>query len=379
MKVEFRGSPRSTLGVEVELAVVDLEKGGLVCAATEVLAEMGEQQTDATHPHAKNELYESMLEIVTGICDTVAEAKADLSRTMAEVQRHLEPRDLALACAGVHPFSEWYELTQTPSQRYTDLIEAIQWPARRLMTHGVHFHVGVRTGERAVAINNALVTYLPHFVALSASSPYWHGHDTGLASVRTKIFESLPTTGLPPRLDGWAEFEAFMGALINAGSISTVREVWWDVRPHPDFGTVELRMCDGIPTLHEVSSLAALAQSLVARMDAQLDAGEPLPVPRDWVARENKWRAARYGIDARLVVDESGRTEPVADAVARIVDELGPTAESLGCATELRAVLEILDHGPSYLRQRRIVAAGGNLHDVVASLRRELVTDRPGA
>ena len=379
MQVEFRGSPRSTLGVEVELAVVDVEKGGLVCVASPVLAELGEGYTGGEHPRAKNELYESMLEIVTGVCETVPEAKADLSRTLHELQQHLEPRDLALACAGVHPFSEWYELTQTASERYTELVEAIQWPARRLMTHGVHFHVGVRSGEKAVAINNAIVTHLPVFVALSASSPYWHGHDTGLASVRTKIFESMPTTGLPPRLEDWADFESFMGTLIAAGSISSVREVWWDVRPHPDFGTVELRMCDGIPTLHEVAALAALAQCLVTRMDEQLDAGETLPVPREWVARENKWRAARYGIDAQLVVDESGRLEPLRDAVVRLVDELAPTAAALGCSDELQDVLGILEVGPSYVRQRRIVEAGGTLRDVVASLRRELATDRPGA
>lgn len=379
MDVPFRPSPRRSLGVEIELAVVDREKGGLVCAATDVLAEMGEQHADAAHPHAKNELYESMLEVVTGVCDTVAEARSDLERTVAEVQQHLEPRGLALMCAGVHPFSEWYELTQTPSERYATLVDAIQWPARRLMTHGVHFHVGVPSGEHAVAATNALVEHLPLFVALSASSPYWHGHDTGLASVRTKIFESMPTTGLPPHLADWADFERFMQTLVTAGSISSVREVWWDIRPHPDFGTVELRMCDGIPTLREVMSLAAVAQCLVTVLTEQHDDGRPQPPPRDWVARENKWRAARYGVDAQLVTDESGRTEPLRDAVERLVTSLVPTAERLGCADELIGTLEILEHGPSYVRQRAIVDDGGTLSDVVRALRSEFEHDQPGA
>jgi carboxylate-amine ligase len=379
MDVEFHASEPNTLGVEIEYALVDVAKGGLVCCATPVLEELGRDHPDGVHPKAKNELYQSTLEVITGINHTVAEARADLEGTTREVQAALAPRGVGLACPGVHPFSEWYDLTRTQSARYDALVENIQWPARRLMTHGVHFHVGVRTREKAIAITNALVTYLPYFVALSASSPYWHGHDTGLASVRTKIFEALPTTGLPPRLADWAEFETFMGALVTAGAIESVREVWWDIRPHPDFGTVELRMCDGIPTMREVTALAAMAQSLVAHLDAMHDRGEELPVPRDWIARENKWRAARWGVDAQVVVDVSGRCEPLRDGVRSIVAMLTPTARDLGCVDELLAVLDILESAPSYARQRRIVADGGSLVDVVASLQRELLTDRPGA
>lgn len=379
MDVEFCGSPRNTLGVEVELAVVDDETGALLCVASDVIAGLASGRTDGAHPFAKNELYESVIEVITGINDTVAEAKADLSGTVAEVQAALAPRGASLICPGVHPFAEWAGLRQTRTERYDQLVDSIQWPARRLMTSGVHFHVGVRSGEHAVAVTTGLIATLPHFLALSASSPFWHGHDTGLASVRTKIMESLPTNGLPPRLHTWTEFERFMGTMINAGSISSVREVWWDVRPHPDFGTVELRMCDGLPTLHEVASLAALAQCLVADLEQRADAGETLFVPSEWVARENKWRAARFGADAHLVVDDSGRTEPLADGVHRLVEHLAPQADRLGCADELKSVLGILDTGPSYRRQRQVVADGGTTRDVVAALRRELVTDRPGA
>src|SRR6478735_10585933 len=298
MSVEFHASERSTLGIEFEFALVDTTSEDLACCAADVLTAMGEGHPDGEHPFAKQELYQSTIEVITGINETVADARADLARTADEVSVALARRGVALACSGVHPFARWYDLELSPSDRYDRLIETIQWPARRLMTDGVHFHVGVRSAEHAIAITNALMWNLPHFVALSASSPFWHGHDTGLATVRSKIWESLPTTGIPPQLDSWSDFETFMDTLVRAGSIETVRDVWWDVRPHPDFGTVELRMCDGIPTLREVSSLAALAQCLVHSLEQRLANGERLTVLPGWIVHENKWRAARYGTDA---------------------------------------------------------------------------------
>ena len=218
--------------------------------------------------------------------------------------------------------------------------------------------------------------YIPHFLGLSASSPFWHGRDTGLASSRSKVFENLPTAGLPYRLDDWSEFEQFMETLVNAQAITSIREVWWDIRPHPDFGTVELRICDGIPTLREVAGLAALAQSLVEWFDTRLDRGETLPVLREWVIRMNKWRAARYGIDAEIIGDDKGTQILLAQSVRELIEELSPVAARLGCLDELRSNLAVVDHGPSYLRQRRVLAAGGSYAGVVDSLINELETDR---
>jgi carboxylate-amine ligase len=378
MRVDFQASSTSSLGVEIELGLIDIETRELTCIASDVLAEVGSGHPGGEHPRAKHELYESTIEVITGICTTVAQARADLSATVDEIRAVIEPRGAALEGAGLHPFSRWFDLVQTPGERYAELVNRIQWPARRLMTHGVHFHVGVRSAEKAIAFTNALTHYLPHFVALSASSPYWHGHDSGLASVRTKIFEAMPTAGLPPNLNSWADFEHFMATLIRAGSIKTVREVWWDIRPHPDFGTVELRMCDGIPTLTEVASLAALAQSLVDHLDQQYDAGQTLPSPRDWIRRENKWRAARDGIDASIVIDDNGSVQPIRESIDELVTTLMPTAERLQCADELRGLLSIMEHGPSYQRQRAVVTAGGSLSDVVDLLRDEMITDIPG-
>jgi len=242
---------------------------------------------------------------------------------------------------------------------------------------GIHVHVGVRSGEKAMAMVNALSGYIPEFLALSASSPYWMGHDTGLASCRSKVFEGLPTAGPPWQLASWSQFESFMDTLIEARTIATIREVWWDIRPHPGFGTVELRICDGVPTLQEVAVMAALSQCLVQRFDALLDRGYTLPMPRAWIVRENKWRAARHGLEAWIIVDDRGTTRPLRDTIAELIEELMPIAKRLGCAAELQGAFSIMERGPSYIRQREVVAAGGSLVDVVDSLVRELEADQP--
>lgn len=379
VEIEFNQSERASLGVEMEFALVDRETGALVSAGTDILAVLGNGHPDGVHPKAKAELFECTVEVITDVCTTVAEARADLAGMIDVVSTEAEGRGLALICAGTHPFSRWRDQKVSPNPRYADLVEEMRWPAWRLQIFGVHFHVGVRSAEKSIAIANALCAYLPHLLALAASSPYWEGQDTGLASSRTKVFEALPTAGLPYRMADWAEFEQFMETLVNAEAIRTIREVWWDIRPHPIFGTVELRMCDGIPTLREVTALAALAQSLVESLDRRIDAGAELPAPSEWVVRENKWLAARHGIDAQLIVDERGNRRPARDEIVVLVDELATVADTLGCATELTGVTAILEHGASYERQRAVVERGGSLVDVVASLVAELASDRPGA
>ena len=368
MKIEFNGSPTPTLGVEVELELVDRDTGELVSAASDILSELGTDHPKGEHPKAKHELFECTIEIITGICGTVAEARADLSATLAEVREAADRRGIDLMCSGTHPYSQWIDQDVSEDPRYHQLLEQMGWPAQRLAIFGVHFHVGVRHGERVLAIANGLAGYIPHMLALSSSSPYWEGRDTGLASSRSKVFEALPTAGLPEQLTDWAEFERFMETLISAGALRTIREVWWDIRPHPDFGTVELRMCDGLPTLREVTSLAALSQCLVTWLDQRAEAGEVLQPPSDWVLRQNKWRAARYGIEADLITDLQGTTKPLPDAVTELVTALRPVGVQLGCADELEGVLTILDEGPSAVRQRKVLEDGGDLRAVVAHL-----------
>jgi carboxylate-amine ligase len=199
------------------------------------------------------------------------------------------------------------------------------------------------------------------------------GADTGLASARSKVFEGMPTAGLPYQLAGWDRFEQYMDTLISTNAIESVREVWWDIRPHPDFGTVELRICDGLPTLDEIGAVAALSQCLVEQFDTQLDRGYTLPVPASWVLRENKWRAARYGLDADIVIDEKETVRPVRQAITDLVEDLEPIARRLGCAAELADVERVLATGASYQRQRAVAAAhDGDLCAVVDSLLAEL-------
>ncbi len=377
MDIPFNASERCSLGIEVELQIVDRDTRHLVSAASEILAELGEAHPDGEHPKVKHELFECTAEIITGICATVAEANDDLTATVKELSAVTGPRNLALVSSGSHPFSDWHEQKVSPDPRYHTLVEEMQWTARRLQIFGVHFHVGVRSAEKSIAIANALNAYVPHFLALSASSPYWEGRDTGMASSRTTVFESLPTAGLPYQLADWHQFEKFMGTLVAAQAITSIRDVWWDIRPHPDFGTVELRICDGIPTLGEVCALAALAQTTVDWLDGRIDGGEELPVPAPWVVRQNKWRAARHGIDAEIIADDDGRRVPLRQAVDELVGQLSPVAERLGCVDELQRNLATLEHGPSYARQRRIVAGGGTLVDVVDSLVAEFESDHP--
>jgi carboxylate-amine ligase len=378
--IDFASSPTASLGIEVELELVDSETRELRSGASELLAVMGKDHGEAGHPKAKHELLESTVEIITGVCHTVGEARADLAGTLAELRAQTAPRGIELMCSGTHPFSDWANQEISPDPRYARLIEDMQWLARRLQIFGIHVHVGVRSVEKAIPIVNALTGYIPHFLAISASSPYWMGKDTGLASSRTKVFEGLPTAGLPYQLSGWTQFEEFMETLISAQTINSIREVWWDIRPHPNFGTVELRVCDGLPTMTEIASVAALSQCLVHQFDTLLDRGYTLPMPLSWVVRENKWRAARYGVDATLILDEKGsRSQPLKESLGDLVEELTPLAERLGCVDELKHVLVMMER-PSYQRQRAVLEQGGSLVDVVDLLVGELAADGgPGA
>ena len=379
MHIDFHASERSSLGIEVELEIVDRSTRQLTSLATDILDAALIASGEGIQARAKHELMECILEINTDVCTTVAEARADLEATLATLAPHVEERGAALMCSGTHPFSHWVDQRISPDPRYDRLIEQMQWPARQLQIFGVHIHVGVRSAEKAIAIGNALSAYIPHFLALSASSPFWLGHDTGLASSRSKVFELLPTAGLPYQLHDWAEFETFMTTLQAAKSIDSIREVWWDIRPHPNFGTVEIRVCDGLPTLGEISAVAAIAQSLVEWLDGLYDRGFSLPLPRGWVVRENKWRAARHGLEAEIIVDDAGDLIGIRESIGDLVEELSPTAGRLDCLPELRSALTILETGPSYVRQREVARATRSLVRVVDSLIAELATDRVAA
>ncbi len=367
MNLVFNGSDGPTLGVEIELQVVD-ESGALVTdtAASKILAELDHD------PSFKHELLECTVEVITGICPTVEAVSGDLKAKLERVIEVSERLGYRVLCSGTHPFSSWTDQRVSPDPRYHELIDRCQWTARRLLIFGVHNHVGVGSGEEAIAIANSLAVFIPHFLALSASSPFWQGRDTGLASARAKIFESLPTAGLPYQLENWGEFQRFMRTLVGAGTIKSIREVWWDVRPHPRFGTLELRISDGIPTLEELCSSVALAQALVVWLSDRYNSGHELPRHQAWTIRENKWRAGRYGLDAEIIRDEEGNLISLRRSIADLVARLEPTAERLGCLEELHGVKRILDRGTSAVRQREVHAQKGDLGAVVDALVEEM-------
>jgi len=369
--IQFPGCPTPTLGVEREISLVDPTSGALVPKAPQLIEAMQDPN------HAKAELFQTILEINTDKCNNVHEVRNDLRGRLERMQVCCDQLGIGCIGTGTHPFSYWGDLPITEGERYSRLVDAMQWPARRLLICGMHVHVGVRSGEHAIALLNSLTVFLPHLLAMSASSPYWRGEDTGLASARVKVFEGLPTAGLPPRVTNWNEFVQLMRTLLAAKSITSIREIWWDIRPHPGFGTIELRICDGMNTLQEVVAMTAFIQCLVAHLQDLYDEGSPLPVLRHWTLRENKWRAARFGIDARLIRNEHGDEILLADHVREWIDRLGPTAEQLGCGKELASLGNIFEFGPSSSRQRRCLSEVGDLAGLVRGLVGELRNDQP--
>ncbi len=372
MNIIFNGSDAPTLGAEIEVQVVDAA-GALATdtAATKILAQLGDA------PGYKHELLECCVEVITDVCPTVGAVRRDLGDKLERLIEVADGQGYRIMCTGTHPFSSWADQTVSPDPRYHRLIEDCQWTARRLLIFGIHTHVGVGSGEEAIAISNALATYIPHFLALSSSSPFWQGRDTGLASIRSKIFESLPTAGLPYFMENWGQFQRFMRTLVGAGTIRSIREVWWDIRPHPGFGTLELRICDGIPTMDELCSMVALSQSLVVWLGERYNAGLPLPQHKAWTVRENKWRAARYGLDAEIIRDEEGNLLSLRRSVGDTIEMLEPVAERLGCYEDLCRVNDILERGTSATRQREVYAKSRDLSQVVDSLVDEMLSGKP--
>jgi carboxylate-amine ligase len=373
MKIDFASSRQSTLGVEWELALVDAETGELASVAKEVLrgvaAKHPELNEDDEHPHIKQELLLNTVELVTGICNTVAEAKADLSSSLAAVRDVTDPMGVEVFCAGSHPFSPPQLQPVTDKERYAKLIDRTQWWGRQMVIYGVHVHVGLDSRDKVLPVLDGLVNYFPQFQALSASSPFWGGEDTGYASQRALMFQQLPTAGLPFQFATWEDFEAYAQDMFTTGVIDSLSEIRWDIRPVPHFGTIEMRICDGLASLEEVGAIAALTQCLVDEFSTTLDNGGTIPTMPPWHVQENKWRAARYGLDAIIILDAAGNEQLVTDHIRETVARLEPVAVKLGCTAELADVVKIIERGAGYQRQRRVAADhGGDLRAVVLDL-----------
>lgn len=371
MTVPFATSTRSSVGLEWELMLVDPATGDLTPQAPQLLAELGDA-ADAERYTITGELLTNTIEVTSGVGGTVAAAVDDIADAIAHVRRLPSAAHVDLLCAGSHPFAQWYDQQVTDKTRYHRLIERTQWWGRNMMIWGIHVHVGVEDVTKVFPIINALAGFLPHLQALSSSSPFWAGERTGYASNRSLVFQQLPTAGLPWPLKSWSEFEGYMQDMTGTGVMDDASEVRWDIRPAPRWGTIEVRACDGMSTLPELAAVAALVQVLVEHFSRELDAGRELPALHPWFARENKWRAARYGLGARVIVDDDGAQRPVVDHLRDVVDELAPVAEQLHCAREFAGILDIVNQGSSSERQLLVAeAAGGDLRTVVDHLIRE--------
>jgi carboxylate-amine ligase len=369
---KFVANDRPSLGVEIELNLVDRHTMAVRSAISEVLAEIPAELEGAVKP----ELLQCYLEINTKICQDVDEVQRDLEQKVRVVREAAARHNLLLFWGATHPFSLWQDQKVSPNERYHSLIDLLQDTARRLVTFGLHVHVGVDSGDKAIMICDRIMQHLPTLLALSANSPFWQGRNTGLHSQRVKVMETLPTAGLPPLMRNWSEYTWLLNHMVETGFIKTIREIWWDVRPHHNFGTVEVRICDMPPTLEHVLGLTALVQCLVYDLSQEIDRGTYQYDCHPFMVRQNKWRACRYGMDARLVDPSTYESIPARQVVHGLIDRLEARGEELGCSDYLRSLHELAEQPTGSMRQLEIFGETNNLAEVV---RRMIALTEPAA
>ncbi len=358
---KFIANERPSLGVEIELNLVNNQTMALRSAITRILAELPPELGDSVKP----ELLQCYLEINTKVCNDVDEVRLDLERKLQAVREIVARLDLRLFWSATHPFSRWQDQEVTPNERYYGLIDLLQETARRLVTFGLHVHVGVNSGDKAIMICDRIMQHLPTLLAFSVNSPFWNGRNTGLHSQRVKVMETLPTAGLPPLMRNWSEYTWLLNHMVQTGFIKTIREIWWDVRPHHNFGTVEVRICDMPPTLEHVLGLTALIQCLVFDLSEEIERGTYQYDCHPFMVRQNKWRACRYGMEAKLVDPSTYQAIPARQVVHSLVNRLADRGEELGCASYLQSVHDLAEQPTGALRQLQILRETNNLEEVV--------------
>jgi carboxylate-amine ligase len=359
-----------TIGIEEEFQIIDPNTRELRSRVNEMLEEgrmiLGEQ--------IKPEMHQSMVEVGTGICANVKEARTDvihLRRTIAELAQR---QGLAFVAASTHPFSHWADQRITEHERYEALIQEMQQHARALLIFGMHVHVGMADKEAAIAVMNAARYLLPHVLALSTSSPFWLGINTGMKSYRAEVFKMFPRTGVPDYFNSWSEFENYVNLMIKTGCIDNGKKIWWDVRPHPFFPTLEYRVCDIPAKIDETICIAALFQAITAKLYKLHRQNLSFRIYRRALISENKWRAARYGLDGKLIDFGKSQEVPVRDLILELLEFIDDVVDELGSREEINYVHTILANGTSADRQLRVYReSGGDLNAVVDMLIRETV------
>lgn len=360
--MEFSPSPSLSLGVEVEVQLIDPDTLSLTPAAPALLSRLDDPEV------FKPEFWMTMLEICSGVCPDVWTAETQLRHSCARLQEAADAAGIWICGGGTHPFAGPGRPEHVwDNPRYREMLNRNQHLSRQGVIFGLHVHVGARSGEHALELMNGLSPYLAFLVGLGGCSPFLNGTDTGLATVRNSIQESKPTSGPAPTLGSWQEFLSLAEGLQRAGAITSHKELHWDVRPSPNFGTVEVRICDQQLDLTDSLALTAAIHWLFGWLDERLAQGEKFAPTPQWRLRENKWRALRFGINAEIIVDDSGRTLPLREAWRQLLRELEPVAWRLGSVDYLRDVERLVER-PGYQRQRELLARSQSLRSVVQEL-----------
>jgi glutamate---cysteine ligase / carboxylate-amine ligase len=358
-EIKFQSAGILTLGVEIELQLIDKENYNLSPRAEEIL-------TACAHiKKVKPEFYLSTVEINTDKCSTVQQVEKDFTETFSAITEAADTLDIALSTTGVHPFAKYSDCVISETERYQELIDRNQWLTRRMTVYGLHIHLGMETGDNCIRFNNFFMYFMPHLLALSASSPFWQGVDTGLSSCRPTTYEALPTAGQPYHVRNWKDFENLYESLRKCGSIKTLKDLWWDIRPSPAFGTLEIRVCDGCATLYETLAIVAFVHTLAHWFADHGNWLESVNYPPSWLSRENKWRVIRYGLDAEIVLNTDGKTRLLREDVVEWLEKLKPYANKLGYNDYLMNLRNIMKKGNSSERQRLCFAKSKHLEDVV--------------
>ncbi len=337
-KINFTSNDSPTVGIEIELGLVDRETKALSSSIEPLLAQFTDLGDSAPY---KPELMQCYIEVNTGVCNTIDEAREDLEPKIKTLQDAADRINVDLWWGATHPFSSWRDQKVTANERYQSLISLLQEMARRLVTFGLHVHVGVDSGDKAVMICDRIMQHLPTLLALSCSSPFWDNRETGLKSHRSKIMEGLPTAGLPPLMRNWSEYVWLVRHMEQTKFINTIREIWWDVRPHHSFGTVEVRVCDMPGNLDDCLALGGLIQCLVKALSDIIDEGAYQHDCHPMLVQQNKWRACRYGTKAKLVNVKTFETQSVHSIVNSLIDYLQPVAKELNCQPYLERIREM--------------------------------------
>jgi len=363
----FGTGDQYTLGVEEEYMLLDNESFDLVQHVDTVLsAAQNGELTDRIGP----ELMQSVVEISTPVCKRVADVDAELRKLRGLVSGIAGERGMRVGSAGTHPFSLFERQRITARDRYRNLVDQLQYVARRELIFGLHIHVAVDDPEKAIKVTSALLLHLPDFLALSANSPFWRGEATGLASSRQMVFAAFPRSGPPPRFRDYADYAEVVGQLEKTGCIADYTHIWWDIRLHPRFGTIEVRVMDAVTRVEETVALTAYVQALVKHYSERFDSGAELPSFHRILISENKWLGARYGLEAPVMDLATGRRNrvPVAQLIRRTLRDIEPHARELGAERELEGIKDILAKGNGADRQLRVFNANRDIVEVASEI-----------